>query len=306
MIFDDHDITDDFFLNPIWRDRVLDHARSARRSCTTGCSPTPCSRTGATTPCATTSGPHGRAAAPGAPQLFPAGATDGPGPSRRSSASTVLFGHDLRNDADGRRQLRRVNPPMQWHFGIDGPEAPGRRPRQPHAAQLRLPARPARQRVGRRARRPDPGAAAARRAARCSSWSRPLQVDRAARPRRPRRPADLPDLRPGRRHQGPRTSPCSSPSGPAPDDRHQPRRHRGVGVRRRRRFEHLLERLEPVPPGRAAVRRRALLGGHRDELLARRRDPAGALRAVHVERLQERDAGAWSPRSTAAPASPSS
>ena len=56
MMLDDHEITDDLFLSPTWRDRVLSSSRSACRCSTTACSPTPCSRTGATTRCATTAG----------------------------------------------------------------------------------------------------------------------------------------------------------------------------------------------------------------------------------------------------------
>ena len=49
MIFDDHDVTDDWNLNPLWYDRVLDHAARRQRSCAMRWWPTRCSRTGATT-----------------------------------------------------------------------------------------------------------------------------------------------------------------------------------------------------------------------------------------------------------------
>ena len=53
-------------------------------------------------------------------ELFPAGVTTGPAraPFERIS---VLFGHDLRNDADGVGGFRSVNPPIHWHFTVDAP-----------------------------------------------------------------------------------------------------------------------------------------------------------------------------------------
>ena len=35
MILDDHDVTDDYFLNPVWRRPRPGHAGSAGRSCAT-------------------------------------------------------------------------------------------------------------------------------------------------------------------------------------------------------------------------------------------------------------------------------
>ncbi|MFZ1410254.1 MAG: hypothetical protein WAS07_02215, partial [Micropruina sp.] len=130
MIMDDHDLTDDFFLNPLWRRRVLgsvlgqvimtngmlayalfqDWGNDPRRY------------DQATTP----DRPELGGLLPGdlllrAAELFPPGAARGPNPDAFATLGR-MFGHDLDNPPlpDGR--FGPVKPPITWHFSVDGPK----------------------------------------------------------------------------------------------------------------------------------------------------------------------------------------
>ena len=291
MMLDDHEITDDLFLSPTWRDRVLSTRRSACRSSTTACSPTPCSRTGATTRCATTAGCR-PSCAPGPPSC----SRPGRPPARRrrrSSGCRVLFGHDLRNEADGVGGFRGANPPIHWHFTVDAPKhrliALDNRTRRSYAGR----ARSARQRVGRRAwstRCPAPPLPAGQQLLVVIA---PLQVigppviDDLVAPAS-FRAFDL-GIAASSKYDTSDLSPRSPTGlrqmfGTNPDAIETWAIDAPV-------FEQLLERLEPYE-------RVVLLSGdvHNSSATAMsywrgNGDAAGALRAVHVERVQERDAG---------------
>lgn len=129
MMLDDHDVTDDFFLNPMWRRRVLgsalgqvvltngmlayalfqDWGNDPRRYDTV------------TTP----ERPELGGQLPGdlldtAARLFPPGKQ---GPDKDAfEAVGRMFGHHLDNQPlpDGR--YAAVKPPISWHFRVDGPK----------------------------------------------------------------------------------------------------------------------------------------------------------------------------------------
>ena len=170
MILDDHDVTDDYFLNPMWRDRVLTSAARtgdpAQRDDRLRALPGLGQR-----PAALPDRPPGGAADAGAAALS-RGCHDRPRPARSREKLAQLFGHDLRNTptADGQLRLGDAADPVALHRRRS--EAPRHRLRQPHASQLRVAQRAAGQRVDRRPGRPDPAATVCRPAARCSSSSR--------------------------------------------------------------------------------------------------------------------------------------
>ncbi len=130
MILDDHDVTDDFFLNPIWRRRVLgtalgqviltnamlayalfqDWGNDPRRY----------------DPIATPDRPELLDQLPSslldrATQLFRPGRPAGPDVDAFAALGR-MFGHNLDNAVlpDGR--FGAVRPPITWHFRIDGPK----------------------------------------------------------------------------------------------------------------------------------------------------------------------------------------
>ncbi len=140
MILDDHDLTDDFFLSPIWRRRVLgsalgqviltngmlayalfqDWGNDPRRYDQTTDAAHPESRRPAAR----------RPAGPGA-ELLPAGQKSGPTPERSPSLAR-MFGHHLDNQPDPDGRFRRRPAAVTWHFTRRWAEAPGGRPRQSH------------------------------------------------------------------------------------------------------------------------------------------------------------------------------
>jgi hypothetical protein len=117
MVLDDHDVTDDFFLNPMWRTRVLDtHLGQTilRNAMLTYA----LFQDWGNDPVKYDSGLRAELLTL-ATRLFPDG-EDGPDqPSCDRLA--VLFGHDLRNELNEAGQYDGVNPPLTWHFTVDGP-----------------------------------------------------------------------------------------------------------------------------------------------------------------------------------------
>ncbi|MEO1091107.1 MAG: hypothetical protein AAFX81_10765 [Pseudomonadota bacterium] len=119
MILDDHDVTDDFFLNPIWRDRVLtsqlgqDILRNAMLTYALF-------QDWGNAPLDYVDGPKAELLQ-FAPRLFPPAASKGPD---RDVATELagLFGHDLRNQPTPDGRYASVRPPLTWHFTIDGPK----------------------------------------------------------------------------------------------------------------------------------------------------------------------------------------
>ena len=151
MIIDDHDITDDLFLSPMWRRRVQgstlgqvilangmlayalfqDWGNDPRRY----------------DQATDAEHPDLGGQLPGdllvrAPGLFPVGRRQGPDPAT-FTALARMFGHNLDNapELDGR--YRAVHPPLTWHFSIDGPKhrvvALDNRTRRSYAAEIGPP-----------------------------------------------------------------------------------------------------------------------------------------------------------------------
>ena len=117
MVFDDHDVTDDWNLGRAWRDRVFtsplgrriitQRARRLRRA----------SRTGATTRCATAQAPFRRAARRSRREYQPLAARTPATTTRQRGAQTrsqKLFGLNQPDPEEPAPQLK-------WHFSIDGP-----------------------------------------------------------------------------------------------------------------------------------------------------------------------------------------
>jgi hypothetical protein len=121
MIMDDHDVTDDYFLNPMWRDRVLTTqlGQAILRNAMVayalfqdwGNVPLDYRQPGSAK----------QELLSLVPQLFPADQPKGP-VQPVCERIAHLLGHDLRNTptADGR--YGPVKPPLLWHFTIDGPK----------------------------------------------------------------------------------------------------------------------------------------------------------------------------------------
>ncbi|MET0577771.1 MAG: hypothetical protein ABW122_03875, partial [Ilumatobacteraceae bacterium] len=119
MIFDDHDVTDDFFLNPMWRDRVLT-SPLGHTILTNGMVAYALFQDWGNDPLRYDSGLPAELRTR-AMELFPEGGTTGPvrQPFERLS---ILFGHDLHNKPVPPEGIYpSVDPPITWHFGIDGP-----------------------------------------------------------------------------------------------------------------------------------------------------------------------------------------
>ncbi len=118
MIFDDHDVTDDFYLNPMWRDRVLSTALG-QTILLNGMLSYALFQDWGNNPLRYDSGLPAELRTR-ALELFPAGATAGPAQAPFERLAQ-LFAHDQRNQptADGR--YSGLTPPILWHFTVDGP-----------------------------------------------------------------------------------------------------------------------------------------------------------------------------------------
>ena len=118
MMLDDHDVTDDYFLNPMWRDRVLT-TQLGQAILHNAMLAYALFQDWGNNPVSYEVGPRAELLSL-VPQLFPEAATTGPD-HQVAEKLAHLFGHDLRNTptADGRYDS--VTPPILWHFTIDGP-----------------------------------------------------------------------------------------------------------------------------------------------------------------------------------------
>jgi hypothetical protein len=118
MMFDDHEVTDDWNLNPIWRDRVMTTSLGVTTVRNALLSYALFQDWGNDPIKYETSEPH-RTLLTQAPLLFAQTAATGPDPAA-AAALDKLFGFDLRGapQLDGR--VGAVNPPMTWHFKVDG------------------------------------------------------------------------------------------------------------------------------------------------------------------------------------------
>jgi hypothetical protein len=116
MILDDPDVTDDYFLNPMWRDRVptTQLGQAILRNAMTYA----LFQNWGNDPLKYGSGPRAQLLSL-VPQMLPDGAPKGPDQGVADEIAW-LFGHDQRNTptADGR--YNSVTPPILWHFTIDG------------------------------------------------------------------------------------------------------------------------------------------------------------------------------------------
>lgn len=119
MIFDDHDVTDDWNLNPMWIDRVMNTslgvsmARNALVSYALfqdwGNDPRKWKR------------PEYRAFLDNAARMFPAGAVQGPDSAVADALDAALgFGLVGQEGLDG--SVGPVDPPIKWHFSVPGPK----------------------------------------------------------------------------------------------------------------------------------------------------------------------------------------
>jgi hypothetical protein len=118
MMLDDHELTDDLFLSPTWRDRVITTALGVT-ILTNGMLAYGLFQDWGNDPRRYESGLP-KELLEKAAALYPAGATDGPAkePFERLS---VLFGHNLGNEPDNTGGFKGVNPPLHWTFTVDAP-----------------------------------------------------------------------------------------------------------------------------------------------------------------------------------------
>ncbi|WP_380876360.1 hypothetical protein ACFB49_08330 [Sphingomonas sp. DBB INV C78] len=130
MIFDDHDLTDDFFLSPLWRHRVLGTALG-QVILTNGMLAYALFQDWGNDPrrydqATDAAHPDLGGQLPGdllvrAPNYFAAGQKVGPDPGTFTNLAR-MFGHQLDNPADPDGRFRAVRPALTWHFSIDGPK----------------------------------------------------------------------------------------------------------------------------------------------------------------------------------------
>lgn len=129
MILDDHDVTDDYFLTPMWRHRVLGSALG-QTILTNAMTAYALFQDWGNDPrrydVTSLSRPELGGQLPGdllvaVPKLFPEGATRGPD-AATFTALAKMFGHDLDNPPLPNGQFLSVKPPISWHFTIDGPK----------------------------------------------------------------------------------------------------------------------------------------------------------------------------------------
>ena len=129
MIFDDHDVTDDWFLTPMWRHRVLSTGlgQTILTNAMTayalfqdwGNDPRRYDVTATDRPDLAGGLPSDVLVA--AQKLFPGGADQGPAKAP-FTALGKLFGHDLDNQVLPNGEFLSVKPPIAWHFVLDGPK----------------------------------------------------------------------------------------------------------------------------------------------------------------------------------------
>ncbi len=200
MILDDHDVTDDYFLNPVWRRRVLG-SRLGRALLGNAMTAYALFQDWGNDPVAYRTGPKAQLLAL-VEQLFPEGATTGPDPTAFAAISELMGHHPdggLVPLPGGRTESAEAAAEVALRHRR--PEAPGDRPRQPHPSSVRRSQRPAGQHLADRDGRPDPRPAAPSRAG-DPDRGRAAAGDRAAGPRRAGRAVVLPDLRHGPGEQG--------------------------------------------------------------------------------------------------------
>lgn len=129
MILDDHDVTDDYFLTPMWRHRVLGTALG-QTILTNAMTAYALFQDWGNDPrrydVTSVDRPELGGQQPGdllltAQKLFGEGTTKGPD-ADSFTALAKMFGHDLDNQPLPNGQFLSVKPPITWHFTIDGPK----------------------------------------------------------------------------------------------------------------------------------------------------------------------------------------
>ncbi|HKG93214.1 MAG TPA: hypothetical protein VKA84_15015 [Gemmatimonadaceae bacterium] len=124
MMFDDHEITDDWFLNPTWRDRVLASpfgSAIVRNGMLAyglfqGWGNDPVKFEPVTS--ATEKQPHEKMLEQ-ATKFMPAGATAAPAADAARQVE-ILLGLDLRNEVSLDGTHKETNPPLKWHYTVPG------------------------------------------------------------------------------------------------------------------------------------------------------------------------------------------
>ena len=289
MILDDHDVTDDYFLNPVWRNRVLEK-KLGQAIIGNAMIAYSVFQDWGNDPVSYRTGPKAQLLSL-IQKLFPATITKGPDqPTFQQIAS--LLGHDkpLVQTADSK--FASANPPLKWHFMVDGPKhraiAFDNRTRRSYVTQAGPPGNVSSRRDG----GSDPIASASGRPGnphryRASSGDRAPSAGRDCRATVVSRV----QLCPGDENAEGKAQPALTRQhvGSARDDRHQSRRNRSLGVRRRD-LRASAQTARAISQSGAPLRRCALLVRNRHELLEGERDPACPVRAVHLQRIQERDA----------------
>ena len=130
MIFDDHDVTDDWNLNPEWCKRVF----ASRCGAQAAARPTDraqragfvraCSRTGATTSCATPRARPGSGAGPGSGPVRGRRPVAAQGRRATSSIACSAWTSCRSRSTPTRPHGRHaaVDAPMRWHYTVEGPQ----------------------------------------------------------------------------------------------------------------------------------------------------------------------------------------
>jgi hypothetical protein len=118
MMLDDHDVTDDYFLNPVWRDRVFTTSLG-HTILTNAMLAYALFQDWGNNPVRYDSGFPAELLSR-ARDLFPEGAPTGPA-KEAFKRLEELFAHDQPNPQGANLQFESVTPPMTWHFTIDGP-----------------------------------------------------------------------------------------------------------------------------------------------------------------------------------------
>jgi hypothetical protein len=119
MILDDHDVTDDYFLNPIWRDRVLG-TKLGQSILGNAMIAYALFQDWGNDPRAYRAGVKAELLAL-VPQLFPHGVT--PGPDRDAfEAIAQRLGHAARPAPLANGEFPSADPALKWHFTVDGPK----------------------------------------------------------------------------------------------------------------------------------------------------------------------------------------
>lgn len=120
MIFDDHDVTDDWNLSPLWRDRVMTTSLGVTIVRNALLAYALFQDWGNDPAKYETSAPH-REVLTQAALMFPDGAATGPVPAAAARLDT-LFGFNLRGTTQLDGRVTAIKPPVTWHFSVDGPK----------------------------------------------------------------------------------------------------------------------------------------------------------------------------------------